>query len=142
MSTTPIAVATSERPDCSRAIQEYLPNSIDLKRYALKYFSATNILKASVLEIGQAMGKGLRNFHDWAAGHDALLEAARSNVGMKSIKLKYNYELLLSRVDKFPNILSDAKTEFEAVLAMAKAELEDEAKLQVIHGDFWTGKYV
>jgi hypothetical protein len=126
----------------STQVQECLPNCLDLKRYALKYFSASDVSKTSVLEIGQGLGMWLRSFHDWAAGHDTLREAAKSNVGMMNIKLKYNYELLLSRVDKFPAILSDAKTEFEAVLAMAKSELEDEAKLQVVHGDFWTGKYV
>lgn len=125
-------------------VQEYLPNSLDLKHYALKYFSASaenpSLGKDHVLEIGQGLGKWLRSFHDWAATQDTLREVAKSNVAMQSIKFKYNYELLVSRVDKFPSILSDAKPDFEAVLAMAKAELEDEANLQVIHGDFWTGK--
>lgn len=121
-----------------------MPRSLDLKRYVLKYFSAStlnpDIEKGQVLEIGQGLGKWLRSFHDWAATHDSLPGIAKSNVAMQSIKIRYNYELLLSRIDKFPSILSDAKPEFEAVLAMAKAELEAEANLQVIHGDFWTGK--
>lgn len=59
---------------------------------------------------------------------------------MQGIKMKYNYELLLSRVEKFPEILQEARPVFEKVIEMAKAELDNEDELQVIHGDFWTGK--
>lgn len=59
---------------------------------------------------------------------------------MQGIKMKYNYELLLSRVEKFPEVLQEARPVFEKVIEMAKAELDNEDELQVIHGDFWTGK--
>lgn len=59
---------------------------------------------------------------------------------MQGIKLTYNYGLLLQRVKSFPAILTGAKPVFEEVLALAKAELEEEDRLQIIHGDFWTGK--
>lgn len=84
----------------------------------------------------------LRRFHDWATTEQSLRDLAKTNNEMQDIKLTYNYGLLLQRIDKFPDILMDAKPVFEEVFAMAKAELDAEAKLQVIHGDFWTGKYV
>ncbi|KAF3769968.1 hypothetical protein M406DRAFT_354197 [Cryphonectria parasitica EP155] len=58
---------------------------------------------------------------------------------MQMIKLNYGYKLLLSRVEAHPDLLQNAKPVFEEVIAMAMAELEDRTKLQVIHGDFWTG---
>lgn len=94
------------------------------------------------MELGRALGKWLRAFHDWAASPDQqrLRDSARSNKDMQNIKMTYNYDLLLSRVEKFPEVLQEARPVFEKLIEMAKAELENEDKLQVIHGDFWTGK--
>lgn len=66
-------------------------------------------------------------------------EAAKANEELQAIKLTYNYENLLWQVDEFP-FLKDSEKVFQEVLANAKLELEDESKLHVIHGDFWTGK--
>ncbi|KAJ4391434.1 hypothetical protein N0V93_005051 [Gnomoniopsis smithogilvyi] len=129
-------------PESSTQVQEYLPNALDLKTYALKHFSASTPASAShqIIEVGRGLGLWLRSFHAWAASQEPLRALARTNGEMQVIKLNYNYGLLLRRVDSFPNILADAKAVFEDVFAMAKAELGDEDKLQVIHGDFWTGK--
>lgn len=62
------------------------------------------------------------------------------NKGMQGIKFTYNYERLLWQLDSFSSILGAARAVFAEVVAMAKAELEEENKLHVIHGDFWTGK--
>lgn len=128
--------------DSNTQVQEYLSNSVDLKTYALKHFSASTptSVQPQIIEIGRALGKWLRNFHDWAVTHNRLRDLAQTNEEMQGIKLTYNYELLLQRVDKFPAMLTDARPVFEEVFAMAKAELHDEANLQIIHGDFWTGK--
>lgn len=128
----------------STQVQEYLPNARDLKTYALKHFLISTPVdaKPQVMEIGRGLGTWLRRFHDWTETEPPLRDLARANKEMQSIKLTYNYGLLLQRVDKFPSILMDAKPVFEEVFAMAKAELDAEAKLQIIHGDFWTGKYV
>lgn len=130
--------------ESSTQVQEYLPKSLDLKTYALKHFSASTPVAAKprVIELGRGLGTWLRRFHDWATTEQTLRDLARTNTEMQGIKLTCNYGLLLQRVDKFPSILRDAKPVFEEVFAMAKAELEAEAKLQIIHGDFWTGKYV
>lgn len=90
--------------------------------------------------MGRGLGQWLRYFHDWAATQKPLRDLARANGEMQLIKLAYNYQLLLRRVEQLPDILSDIKAVLEEVFAMAQAELDDETKLQVIHGDFWTGK--
>lgn len=131
-------------PQSTTQVQECLPNALNLKSYALKHFPAPTPVsqKSLVVEVGRGLGKWLRSFHDWAATQSTLQELATSNTGMQDIKLTYNYTLLLSRVKALPEILSSAKPVFEAVLAMAQAELEDETQLTAIHGDFWTGKQV
>ena len=66
-------------------------------------------------------------------------EAARTNKELQAIKFTYNYEKLLWQFDDFP-FLKESENVFQEVVANAKLELEDESKLHVIHGDFWTGK--
>lgn len=124
---------------------ECLPESLDLKAYVLKRYSPTtpSDLRQPVVEVGRGLGRWLRSFHDWAASpaqRDHFRALASENTEMQNIKLRYNYELLLARVDAHPSLLTTAKPVFEQVLNMARAELRDDKKLQAIHGDFWTGK--
>lgn len=130
-------------PDSSTQIQEYLPNSLNLKHYALKRLlqSTPGHLRPKILGLGQGLGGWLRSFHEWSSRpeQEALREAAKANKELQAIKLTYNYENLLWQVDDFP-FLKDSENVFHEVIANAKLELEDDSKLQVIHGDFWTGK--
>lgn len=59
---------------------------------------------------------------------------------MQVIKKEYNYDQLLYKVKKLPEILSGCQDTLQEIVYMATAELKDESKLRVIHGDFWTGK--
>lgn len=126
-------------------MQEYLPSSLDLKSYALRYFSPSTpeSQKPNILEIGRGLGRWLRSFHDWAASpeQETLRNRVKLNKEVRGIKFTYNYESLLWRLDKFP-FLQDSKTVFEQIIAKVQAELVDESQLQIIHGDFWTGKSV
>ncbi|ROW12266.1 hypothetical protein VMCG_00388 [Cytospora schulzeri] len=128
--------------DSTTQAQEYLPNSLDLKTYALRYFSCLTpeSEKSSVLEIGRVLGKWLRSFHDWAASpkQEVLRSRVKLNKEMQGIKLTYNYEKLMWLFEKFP-FLKESKSVFEDIIAKVKAELVDESQLQIIHGDFWTG---
>lgn len=58
---------------------------------------------------------------------------------MQQLKHMVNYTSLVQTVDNFPSILSDAKETFQQLEQVAAKELE-RPDLQVIHGDFWTGK--
>ncbi|KAH8783306.1 kinase-like domain-containing protein [Diaporthe sp. PMI_573] len=129
-------------PDSSTQIQEYLPNSLNIKHYAFKRLlpSTPEYHRPKVLELGQGLGRWLRSFHEWSSRPDQepLREAARANKELQAIKFTYNYENLLWQFDDFP-FLKESENVFQEVIANAKLELEDESKLHVIHGDFWTG---
>lgn len=123
-------------------IQEYLSQGADLKTYALKTFPAPTpeALKPHCYQLGMALGRWLRDFHGWSAQQPDLRRIVAKNQEMQQLKHMINFEWLLQRIAQFPAILEEAKDTFEKVKKMAAAELKDEDKMQVIHGDFWTGK--
>ncbi|KAI2471420.1 kinase-like domain-containing protein [Annulohypoxylon bovei var. microspora] len=122
-------------------IQEYLHNGINLKNYALKTYVDSNseATKHQTLQLGKALGRWLRGFHDWAAQQTELRSVVAGNKELQRLKHIINFSWLLDRVKQFPSILGDAEDVFKEVKDMAAAELNDESQLQVIHGDFWSG---
>ncbi|KAI1174200.1 kinase-like domain-containing protein [Nemania sp. FL0916] len=122
-------------------IQEILHNGKDLKTYALETYSpdTPDTMRPQCLELGRAMGKWLRNFHRWSETQPGLRKTVAADTDMQQLKHVINFSWLLDRVAQFPSILNEAKDVFEKVKDMAARELEDASKLQVIHGDFWTG---
>ncbi|KAI8954624.1 kinase-like domain-containing protein [Xylaria longipes] len=122
-------------------IQEILRSGKDLKTYALKSYSADThgAVRPQCVQLGRALGKWLRNFHNWSATQADLRKTVAGNTDLQQLKHFINYSWLLDRVGQFPAILSEAKEVFEKVKDMAAKELEDEGRLAVIHGDFWTG---
>lgn len=123
-------------------VQEYLPNALSLKHYALKHFASPDpSRKPLCLELGRSLGVWLRDFHVWASHPEQskFREQAKANDEMRQIKHMSTYETSVSAVVNFPTILGDAKETFEKIRDFAAAELQNPA-LQVIHGDFWTGK--
>lgn len=123
-------------------VQEYLPNALSLKHYALKHFASPDpARKPLCLELGRSLGVWLRDFHVWASHPEQskFREQAKANDEMRQIKHMSTYETSVSAVANFPTILGDAKETFEKIRDFAAAELQNPA-LQVIHGDFWTGK--
>lgn len=130
-------------PETNTQIQEYLPNSVNLKVYALSHFTSNDeSLKSHCLAIGKGLGLWLRSFHAWASdpAQSKLQSQIKLNEPMQALKNSINYANLVSRINKFPTILEDAREVFEAVKKDSEAELTDESQLQIIHGDFWTGK--
>ncbi|KAM0263209.1 hypothetical protein ACHAQJ_001364 [Trichoderma viride] len=130
-------------PQTSTQIQEYLPNAINLKAYALKHFQgpASATAKPHCLHLGQSLGRWLREFHSWSDQPDrqSLRELFAKNIDMRNIKKAINYDQLLGRLNVFPTVLQEHKDVLQQIVAMATAELGDESQLSVIHGDFWTG---
>ncbi|KAI1448303.1 kinase-like domain-containing protein [Annulohypoxylon stygium] len=122
-------------------IQEYLQGGIDLKNYALKTYvnSNSDTTKHQALQLGKALGRWLRSFHDWASQQAELRSVVVKNKELQQLKHFINFQWLLDRVKQFPFILGDAEAIFREVKDMAAAELSDESQLQVIHGDFWSG---
>lgn len=130
-------------PQTNTQVQEYLPDSLDLKTYAFKHFlpSTPESKKAQCIGIGLSLGRWLKNFHEWVAAPEQakLRTDATANVALQKLKHATYYEYLIQFVDKFPTLLGDSREVFDQVKAMSEAELADDATLQVVHGDFWTG---
>ncbi|KAK5654672.1 hypothetical protein OQA88_6995 [Cercophora sp. LCS_1] len=130
-------------PSTNTQVQEYLPDSIDLKNYALKYLPPQTppALKEQCLGIGRGLGSWLRRFHAWAAlpEQSGLRKTAADNRTLQQIKHRTYYEWALATIDRYPGILANARSVFEEIKAVADEELADDDKLQVVHGDFWTG---
>ncbi|KAK4106904.1 hypothetical protein N658DRAFT_512627 [Parathielavia hyrcaniae] len=128
-------------PDTNTQVQEYLPEALSLKEYALKHFSSHDPSRQPLcLELGRGLGVWLRGFHRWASlpEQSAFREAVKSNAPMQKIKHQANYATLVDTVANFPSILGDAKETFEKIREATAAEL-DRSDLQITHGDFWTG---
>ncbi|KAK4250571.1 kinase-like domain-containing protein [Corynascus novoguineensis] len=128
-------------PDTNTQIQEYLPQALSLKDYALKYFSSPDPSRKQLcLELGRSLGVWLRDFHRWAALPEQakFRDGLRSNEPMQKIKHMANYQRLVGTVANFPAILGEAQETFEKIKDATAAEL-DRPDLQIIHGDFWTG---
>ena len=126
-------------------IQEYLPDSVNLKTYAITHLRPNPLdLKDRLVDLGRNLGTWLRNFHSWTT--EPAQAQLRADIGankeMQPLKYAINYSSLLSRADTYTDILGDARDVFDRVRKMAEEEMKEEDRLQVIHGDFWTGKYV
>lgn len=130
-------------PETNTQVQEYFPDSLSLKDYALKHFSSSRDPSREPLcrELGRSLGVWLRDFHAWAARPEQarLREQIKSNEPMQRIKHFVNYSNLVETVAGFPAILADARETFEQIRDATAQEL-DLPNLQVTHGDFWTGK--
>lgn len=139
--------------DPNTQVQEYLTNGTNLKAYALEHWSASPSSlaaestdapqQAQAKQLGRSLGRWLRVFHNHSFElhpHDEMREAVAANSTMQELKHTINFQWLLDRVAQFPDILTEAVPVFEEVKEMAAAEMRDTGHLQVIHGDFWTGK--
>ncbi|KAL2134187.1 hypothetical protein VTI74DRAFT_808 [Chaetomium olivicolor] len=129
-------------PKTNTQVQEYLPNALSLKDYAIKHFSSSRdpFRTVSCHELGRCLGVWLREFHDWVKLPEQaeLHKEAKANQPMQQLKHYVNYATLVETVGNFPTILEDERETLEKIRDTAAEELKD-PNLQVIHGDFWTG---
>lgn len=129
-------------PQTNTQVQEYLPDSVNLKMYAISHLSGNpSELKYRLVGIGNNLGTWLRSFHTWAAdpAQAKLQGHIKLNKEMQLLKNAINYVSLVSSVERYPDILTDAKDILEKVKKMSEDEMAKEDNLQIIHGDFWTG---
>jgi thiamine kinase-like enzyme len=148
--------------DRNTQILEDLPDALDLKRtllllppssqqrqYASPGSSIPGISSFPAMSIGHALGTWLASFHAWTSlpAQSNLRTEIRKNEDMKTLKHRINYVDLLRMVEKFPEILEGSRSILESVSDMAAKELAERddgegEEFGIIHGDFWTGKYV
>ncbi len=114
---------------------------MSLKEYALKHFSSSRDASRKPLchELGRSLGAWLLAFHRWATlpEQSQFREEVKLNSDMQQIKHYVNYEKLLEKVAEF--FLENEKKTFQKVCKAAEKEM-DLPDLQIVHGDFWTGK--
>jgi hypothetical protein len=135
--------------DNANQIIEYMPQGVTLLNYVLKHHDATKTdssapeAEAAARGIGKTIGAWLRGFTQWSADHDAELHAqAAKNEQGQFFRQFITFAWLKDRVEQYPDILKDAKEILAQVEQKAADELKNPDQLQMIHGDFWTGKYV
>ena len=128
-------------PDASTQIIQDFYGSTDLKTYLLTYAVSTS--QASSL--GAGLGTWAKDFHTWgAAPEQAELRATmQKNSTALGLKFRVNFGRLVATVDMFPAILERSRGLFKQIEAEMKKRVasQDTAKLGIIHGDFWSGKY-
>ncbi|KAI9904525.1 hypothetical protein N3K66_001054 [Trichothecium roseum] len=130
-------------PDTNTQVQEYLPDAISLKEYALEHYKAPTSpsFKPQCLQLGRCLGHWLRAFHDWTGEVSAPKEFKETlvrNREMQTLKNTINYKQVLGMADK-SEILAPAKEVFQMISDASDAELQDNSKMLPVHGDFWTG---
>lgn len=131
-------------------VLEFLPNGIDLKNYVLENFSSPTpaSYSARLRQLGKELARWIVGFHQRADQEiaDALAKGEKSRLytelencqSIQKLKFFINYDWLVERIDKFPDILEEARGVFEEFSEAAREELSGD--LKPIHGDFWTGK--
>lgn len=127
-----------------------LPNALDVKSILVspRVNATFNPLVAS--SIGRGLGAWLRAFHEWGSRPSQLqlLDEMGQNKAMRELKYKITYDSFIRVLQKFPDVLGDDGMLLEEVKIMAAKEFETTTKDKIregwglIHGDFWTGKYV
>ena len=112
--------------------------------YVLKYHAAGSATNSwgpeAARKIGKTLGLWLKGFTQWAASHAELHAEAAKNAQGQFFRHLVTFTWLKDRVEQYPTILGDAREVFVEVEQAVTAELKDPSKLQLIHGDFWTGK--
>lgn len=124
------------------AIQEYIPNGIDLKTYLLKNLASPTLpfFQPACHELGKSLSLYITEFYQVAESIPDLHKELKGNIQMQDLKHMINYDWLLERVTQFPEILAEAKEVFVKVKEQALVELKRPEDLKYIHGDFWPGK--
>ena len=127
-------------PKTNTQIYSDLPSSLDLKTYGLKH----PLTKAQCMHFGHAVGLWARQFHTWANApeQEKLRESMKGNTAMLELKYRLNYGMnLIGTIDNFPELLEGSRSTFEALGKRVREEL-DSGSGSLIHGDFWSGKWV
>jgi cell shape-determining protein MreC len=101
---------------------------------------ATDVSESEARVIGEAMGSWLQQFTQWAASQVELRAVAEKNTQGQFFRHLVTFGSLKERVEQYPAILGEIKDVFAEVEQAAIEELKDPSTLQLIHGDFWTGK--
>jgi len=133
-------------------VVEDLSNTIDLKAILVSPAADEILTQTVATSIGYNLGLWLQSFYRWAsAPAQADLRAKISGNGaMRKLKRQVTYDSFIRVMENFPDILEGSRGTVEDVRTMAAREFEHmddgggggREDWGIIHGDFWSGKYV
>lgn len=128
--------------DSSTQVLEFLSDGIHLKDYAIKNYGppTPESFQPQCHELGKALGSWLRDFVAWSAQQVKHRELVAQNEFGQAVRHMLNYGWLHERTKEYPGILNDVEDILTQVEQLAASEKENTDELQIIHGDFWTGK--
>jgi hypothetical protein len=126
-------------PDSNTTILEYFSNSVDLKAYLSEHEFSSQL----AYEVGSMLGEWAARFHAWGRApeqkdlQELLIQISEAAL----LKSQVNGGRLESTADEFPAILGQSRDLFPKIRKRMKSR-ETKTDNGIIHGDFWTGKYV
>ncbi|KKP00485.1 hypothetical protein THAR02_07398 [Trichoderma harzianum] len=145
----PVVIFHPERHEASniQVLEDFIYTT-GLKSMLLSA-EASALLASSLEAIGFALGAWIRAFHMWAAAPEqaALRAQMWQNDLMRKTKYLFTYNAFLQVLELHPEILEDHREILEKIQDTLSKEYErpsteEDNDLGLIHGDFWSGKYV
>jgi hypothetical protein len=137
-------------PKTATQVLEDLVGTIDLKTVLESPEVSVLLPPLIAVTVGRVLGSWLRSFHSWVSepAQVGFKNVLGDNEPMRKIRYGISYGAFLDIVQKFPDIWEGSKKTLGQVQGMATAEYvktskdSTEKNWRLIHGDFWTGKYV
>ena len=134
-------------------VVEDLSNTIDLKAILVSPAADEILTRSAATSIGHNLGLWLQSFYRWAsAPPQADLRAKISGNGaMRKLKRQVTYDSFIRVMERFPDILEGSWGTMDDVRTMAAQEFEHmedggggegREDWGILHGDFWSGKYI
>lgn len=137
-----------DRESNTQVLEDFV-NTNGLKSTLLSPDAGNLLPPSSLATIGWFLGSWLWSFHRWAvAPQQATLRAQIwQNDSMRKIKYLFTYDGFLKVLETYPELLEGHRETFTQIRdTMAKEykkpSTEEDEDWGLIHGDFWSGKYV
>lgn len=124
---------------------EDIENGIDLRAKLTSQIPSV-FQSPYIASLGFAIGDWLWKWHDWATEPEQaeLQLHARENRAMRELKGRVTYGVLLSALEKFPDILEPYRKVLEYTMQDAGRDFQkprhEDKNWGIIHGDLWAGK--
>lgn len=128
---------------------QVLEDFANTSEFRTMLYSADADTPPSPSNIGRYLGRWLRSFHTWALAPEqaALRARAWQNDPMRETKYLFTYGCVLEVLKNYSELLDGYEETLETIRDTMEKEVQRSSLEQgdgygLIHGDFWSGKYV
>jgi hypothetical protein len=154
---SPSAITTTVKPprlylynkETNSQVLEDIPNTDGFKAMLFSTDAHNLLPSPSTATIGRHLGSWLRSFHSWASAPEqaALRAQMWQNDHMRKTKYLFTYDSVLRVLENYPQLLEGHERTMYTIRDVMSKEFEMPSTnvgddYGLIHGDFWTGKYV